>query len=574
MTRILLKSPASPPVGGQVDSWLLSLIFNHMKLKNYIVALALPLLLLNACSDFLDVQSEGNPTITSYFTNDQQAIDAVTALYKPLHKETSFGRDLFWEQGAAGDVVWGRSRSYPTLATFAYTGDESPLTANFTLFYEVIAYSNWVIQQLLDKQTSVTLTDIESRSLGEAYFMRGMAHFIMAYRYGTGEQGVPFVRYEDFPDGYDNSIPPQQASVTDNYRYIIEDMDNAVTFLPRFEEYDNDDKGRAHQAAAVAYKAKVYAYWATWDATQWNNVISMVDLLESSYGRNLADTFDEIFSSDYADFWNAEYIWSIPSEGGANGGGSEFPGVVLENKGWGIYNGWGQNKPSYDIYEEMLKDGEANDRLTRSILEYNQEFRFWGETLRFYSTSDIEAGFMINKYMDPFKYADAANAGYVNTNGNWPTARLNFPLIRFAEMLLFRAEAYLMTGQADKAKTDLNRIRDRSNLSLIEGTPTMADLYHERRCELAFEFTDHLFDLKRWHRSSDATIKALAAAELNAHPRVRKYSDRSDPESTFQIVDYEDYKNKETYKDHMMVFPYPSNEITKSNGKLNQNDGY
>jgi hypothetical protein len=181
---------------------------------------------------------------------------------------------------------------------------------------------------------------------------------------------------------------------------------------------------------------------------------------------------------------------------------------------------------------------------------------------------------MINKYMDPFKYADAANAGYVNTNGDWPTARLNFPLVRFAEMLLFRAEAYLMTGQADKAKTDLNRIRTRSNLSLIDHVPTMADLYHERRCELAFEFTDHLFDLKRWHRSSDATIKALAATELNAHPRVRKYSDRSDPGSAFQIADYEDYKNKETYQDYMMVFPYPSNEITKSNGKLTQNDGY
>ncbi|OJV84944.1 MAG: RagB/SusD family nutrient uptake outer membrane protein [Bacteroidia bacterium 44-10] len=546
-----------------------------MKIKNYIVALALPVLLLSACSDFLDIHSEGDATITSYFNNDQQAIDAITALYKPLHRETSFGRDLFWEQGAACDVVWGRSRAFPTLATFAYTGDESPLTANFTLFYEVIAYANWVIQELLDKQNSTTLTAIESRSLGEAYFMRGMAHFIIAYRYGTGQQGVPFVRYEDFPDGgYDNSILPQQASVTDNYGYIIEDMDNAIAYLPEFEEYEDEDKGRAHQAAAVAYKAKVYAYWATWDASQWNNVISMVNLLESNYKRDLAATFAEIFSSDYADFWNAEYIWSIPSEGGANGGGSEFPGVVLENKGWGTYNGWGQNKPSYDIYEEMLKDGEGNERLIRSILEYNQEFRFWGETRRFYSTSDIEAGFMINKYMDPFKYADAANAGYVNTNGDWPTARLNFPLVRFAEMLLFRAEAYLMTGQADKAKTDLNRIRTRSNLSLIDHVPTMADLYHERRCELAFEFTDHLFDLKRWHRSSDATIKALAATELNAHPRVRKYSDRSDPGSAFQIADYEDYKNKETYQDYMMVFPYPSNEITKSNGKLTQNDGY
>ena len=60
-------------------------------------------------------------------------------------------------------------------------------------------------------------------------------------------------------------------------------------------------------------------------------------------------------------------------------------------------------------------------------------------------------------------HTDAAVRGYVNTNGDWPTARINFPIIRFAEMLLFRAEAYLMTGVADKATDDLNRIRLRSN---------------------------------------------------------------------------------------------------------------
>jgi len=545
-----------------------------MKIKNYISVLMLSLLLFSSCSDFLDVQSEGNSTTTSYFLNDQQSIDAITALYKPLHYETSFGRNLFWEQGAACDIVWGRSRSYPTLATFSYTGDESPLDGNFSLFYELMSRANWVIDQLLNKQSSTTLTDIESRSLGEACFMRGMAHFMIAYRYGTNAQGVPFVRYEDFSDGYDNSIPPQQASVVDNYKYIIEDMDNAIKYLPKFEEYDADDQGRAHQAAAVAYKAKVYAYWATWDESQWNNVITMVNSLESDYGRGLAATFSEVFSSDFSDFWNDEYIWSIPSDGGTNGGGSEFPGVVLENKGWGKFNGWGQFKPSYDIYEEMAKDGTGNDRIMRSILEYNQEFKFWGDTMKFYSTSDIEAGFMMNKYMDPFKYENADEAGYVNTNGNWPTARINFPLIRFADMLLLRAEAYLMTSQAAKAKTDIDRIRNRSNIESLNHTPTMADLYHERRCELAFEFTDHLFDLKRWHRSSNATIKALAEKELNAHPRVRKYAQRSDPESTFVIADYDDYKNKKTYQDYMMVFPYPSNQITKSNGKLKQNEGY
>lgn len=545
-----------------------------MNMKKYISIIALSGLVLSSCSDFLDVQSEGNPTTNAYFTNDQQAIDAIDGLYAPIHQETGFGRELFWEQGAACDIVWGRTRGYNTLSTFAYTGDESPISDTFNMFYQNMSRSNWIIKQLLNKKKTTQLTDVETRSLGEAYFMRGMAHFWIAYRYGTNEQGVPFVRYEDFEGDYDNSIPPQLASVTDNYQAIIDDMDQAISYLPKFEEYSDDDKGRAHQAAAVAYKAKVYAYWATWDEGKWNDVIAMVNELENTYGRDLAPTFAEIFSSDFADFWNAEYIWSIPSNGGSTGGGVEFPGVVLENKGWGIYNGWGQLKPSYDIYEEMAKDGVGNDRLVRSILEYNQEFEFFGEKRRFFSASDLEAGFQINKYMDPFKHKDATNEGYVNTNGDWPTARINFPLIRFAEMLLFRAEAYLMTGKPELAKADLNRIRVRSNLKPLEGTPTMKDLYHERRCELAFEYTDHLFDLKRWHRSSNAEIKELAAKELNSHPRVRIYEDRSNPESTFTIGDYEDYKEKKTYEDYMMVFPYPSNQITKSNGKLKQNKGY
>lgn len=545
-----------------------------MNMKKYISIIALSGLVLSSCSDFLDVQSEGNPTTNAYFTNDQQAIDAIDGLYAPIHQETGFGRELFWEQGAACDIVWGRTRGYNTLATFAYTGDESPISDTFNMFYQNMSRSNWIIKQLLNKKKTTQLTDVETRSLGEAFFMRGMAHFWIAYRYGTNEQGVPFVRYEDFEGDYDNSIPPQLASVTDNYQAIIDDMDQAISYLPKFEEYSDDDKGRAHQAAAVAYKAKVYAYWATWDEGKWNDVIAMVNELENTYGRDLAPTFAEIFSSDFADFWNAEYIWSIPSNGGSTGGGVEFPGVVLENKGWGIYNGWGQLKPSYDIYEEMAKDGVGNDRLVRSILEYNQEFEFFGEKRRFFSASDLEAGFQINKYMDPFKHKDATNEGYVNTNGDWPTARINFPLIRFAEMLLFRAEAYLMTGKPELAKADLNRIRVRSNLQPLEGTPTMKDLYHERRCELAFEYTDHLFDLKRWHRSSNAEIKELAAKELNSHPRVRIYEDRSNPESTFTIGDYEDYKEKKTYEDYMMVFPYPSNQITKSNGKLKQNKGY
>ena len=361
-------------------------------------------LVCSSCSDFLDVQPEGDATTTQYFTNDQQAIDAIDGLYERFHQEGCYGRELFWEQGAACDIVWGRTRGYNTLATLNYNGDESPLRDVFSRMYSTMARANWVIEGLLNKEKNTALSEVEKRSLGEAYFNRAWAHFIIAYRYGTDKQGVPFVRYEDFENGYDNSIPPQRASVMENYQLIIEDMDKAINCLPRFEEYDADNRGRAHDAAAVAFKAKTYAYWATWDAGQWSKVIEMVNQLETTYGRDLAATFAEVFSSDFKDFWNTEYLWTIPGNGGSSGGGSEFPGVILENKGWGLYNGWGQNKPSYDIYEEMAKDGEGNDRLVRSILEYGQEFQFFGENRVFWSTSDLEAGFMVNKYMDKAEF--------------------------------------------------------------------------------------------------------------------------------------------------------------------------
>ena len=53
-----------------------------------------------------------------------------------------------------------------------------------------------------------------------------------------------------------------------------------------------------------------------------------------------------------------------------------------------------------------------------------------------------------------------------------------FPIIRFAEMLLFRAEAYLMKNQPDKAWKDLNRIHVRACGLSLPSPATMEQLYH------------------------------------------------------------------------------------------------
>lgn len=114
--------------------------------------MALSALTFCSCSGFLNVQPEGNPATTSYFLNDEQAIDAIDGLYAPIHQEKGFGRELFWEQGAACDIVWAKSRGFNSLATFNYNGDESPISGGFDLFYQNMARSNWIIKQLLAKE--------------------------------------------------------------------------------------------------------------------------------------------------------------------------------------------------------------------------------------------------------------------------------------------------------------------------------------------------------------------------------------------------------------------------------------
>jgi len=530
-------------------------------MKKYILSIALGLaaLTLTSCHDFLDVTPEGTPSTGTFFQTDKDATDAIDALYWIFGQETSYGRNLFYEQAGGGDdFIWGRSRGFNTLANFHFTGDESPLKDNWNLFSSYIARSNWVVSSLLKKGTS-KLTAVETRSLGEAYFMRAWCHFVLAYRYGRADQGVPFTRYEDY-DTYDYSIPEQRATVMENYQLIVEDLDNAIKYLPKFETYGQSDWGRAHQAAAVALKVKVYAYWAAHDETKWSLIPELVNSLESNYGRGLLASYADVFK--IANNWSKEYIWSVTSKGSKEAG-SEFPGVVLENKGWGKYNGWGYMKPTLGLYDEFA-EGDARRGVT--ILAYGDKFKFLGEERSFYSASDYEAGFMLNKYMEPFSYGsngDPTTNSYISQNGDDPTTDLNLPLIRFAEMLLFKAEAEIHLGQNAQAAADLNRLTSRAGLGNVYKSATMADLKHERRCELAGEFTDRFMDLKRWKDT----------AALNAPKYGRHYADRTNPNGTWTKVQIWPLgSDTRVYEpDYDLVFPYPTQEVTKAAGALKQN---
>ena len=572
-------------------------------MKKYILSAiaVIGALAMTSCSDFLQPKPEGQPTTAQYFTNDQQAIDAVDAFLRPQTDcDAFYGREYQGIMYETNMGVVGKTKGWTTVLNHNYVGnsEQEPIAEPFYCATKYAARANYVVQGLKEKEgKNNALTYIEKRSLGEALFWRALYHWVLAFRHGLPTQGVPFVNYEKIEGGYDNRIPTQQATVMEDYQMVIDDLKEAATYLPTITEYSAAEKGRASADAAVALQAKVYAYWAAWDASKWNNVIEVVNTLEKApYNRALIADYEDLFTYDKSKWANSEEILGIYCHGQETSpGGTEWPGVMFENKGWGKWNGWGQGKPTLDLYETFVEDdsklinpAKGNIRKKRTIVEYGDYFRYLGEDFYFYSTSDLETGFMCGKYIKGFELGtdlpSCMKAGGCNEGGDWPFTTCVVPILRFADCKLLRAEAYIMTGKPDLAKNDINEIRNRGNVKSLDHTPTMADIYHERRVELAFEINDPFQDLRRWSVSSNAEIKRLALAELTAKPRVRHYTDRAKagewvdgkwvPNTDYTIGEYSDNGYQRTWSDEKVVYPYPQGEVDKSNGALKQNPGY
>ncbi|MGC4037141.1 MAG: RagB/SusD family nutrient uptake outer membrane protein [Chitinophagaceae bacterium] len=531
-----------------------------MKRSIFLWLLGLSSLLYSGCKkDWVDTKPNGTPTAAYQWDGEDMVTKSIAGLYVPLRYESTWGRNLFWVQNASDDLIVGRPKAdAENIKNFVCTGREGYMTGGWNDLYFMMNKANQAIAGL---QTATNISDdLKNRSLGEAYFIRGFTHFWIAYMWGHKDQGVPYDGVENAEFG--KRIPPQLASVTNNYAIIADDLQKAADLLPLFETYGAADQGRAHRAAALGYLVKTYAYWAQYDNSKWALIPSICDRIKNECHRSLitgqatsADNYKAVFKID--NNFSSEYMWSVTS---GTQGGSEFVGVVLENKGWGIYNGWGYFQPTEELYDEY----EANDpRREATILKFGDTFTFFGDSRQYYSTNSL-SGFQINKYMEPYTYGSNSQSGSntkINQNGDYPTTSLNLPLMRYAEILLFKAEALIQQGKTGEAAGPLNEVRARVGLTAI-ANPTMDDLKHERRCELACEWTDRFEDLKRWGD----------VAKINAPLHGRIHANKTDPASAYTIQEVWPARHFDPAKH--MAWPMNPDEISRSNGDYKQTPGW
>lgn len=492
--------------------------------------------LLYSCEKQLDLEAQGAPSTGNFWKSAEDAIAGVNSIYALYSNNGMYGGGAFWYTNASDDIGTKATGNADRYKYFQLDGNESETRNVWSLRYQVMKRANDALANVPD----ITMDEsLKNRLLGEAYFNHAIMHLELAYRYGDSRAGIPIPDRED----QTNIDIPRTADVMENYAYIAQDLVQAAELLPFFADLNPADYGRAHKTAAWAYLARTYLY-----AKDWENTIRYADRVIESTQHELLPRFADVFT--IAGNWSKEYIWSVTNSAEfPNTVGCVFPGLLLEDKGWGFYNGWGQFYPTRELHEAFE---EGDERREVTILKTGDRFLFFGEERvfnvgQFTVSASNRTGFQFNKYMEPYGYANPTGI-YINSNGNRPTTAMNVPLLRYADVLLMKAEALLMLNQ--NADQEINLIRRRAGLPEIQGA-TLDDLKRERRSELAGEWTDRHFDLVRWGDAQ--SVYAQPSHHADGH---EIYGGRNFDPSIHH------------------VWPIPPEEIRVSKGVLTQNAGW
>jgi hypothetical protein len=517
------------------------------------------ILLFSGCEK--ELESYGPVSSDKFWKTEDDVKSALNAFYDYTYREEVSGRGHFWYENCSDNMITGRTNATADLyKNFAMSANTGYLDAPWSYMYQLIAKANDVLRNVPDMDISQSLKD---NAIGQAYFFRAYAYLWLAPWYGDNgpNGGIPIVTEELLVTEMDVPRPP---SVLDNYSMIIEDFRKASDLLPRFSQLADEDYGRPYKTAAWAFAARAALYAARWDVSYFDVVIEMCDNVIGLTGadkRDLYPDFTTLFT--FENNFCEEYIYSIL---GNQYEGPKFHGMGFQNGGFGYFNTWGYYQPTAELYEAY---DPIDIRRDATILVPGQHIQYIGHDIHWaVNPAEISSptGMTFRKFMSVFEPADCLG-NTVRDNGDSQSNRLGVCVMRFADILLMKAEALIWkNGNGDvTARGLLNQIRKRAGLP-ENSNATKAELKKERRLELAYEFLpSHHFDLVRWE-DAEATYRQ----PLHGYARPA-----TNPENfaNWQTTKIEVWPARTFDPEINHVFPIHANAINSARN-LVQNKGY
>jgi len=418
------------------------------------------MLIAAGCNSVLDTHPTGTIPESTAISDAPSARAAVAGMYTSLQSTSSYGEELL----EFGDLSSDNADNSGTFTSYL-EADRNDLHSNNASIFDI-----WVsaydginrANEIIAKVPAVPgLEDTERNQLmGEAYFVRALDYHNLVKLFG----GVP-IKLTPTTSVSDVGNATR-APVADVYTQINKDLDSAVFLITNTEPAT-----QATVAAAVALRARVFLYQGNYAAAQ-----AEADVVEGM-GIDLAPDYGDLFP-DAPGPAPAEDIFTVNAA------------LTQENFVSYDYLSVYELAPSVKLMTVYDPTLDPSDFTT-------------------FSTTDTRGqwNILIHHSGDPF------GNKFRSKVGTDP-----IPVIRFAEVLLIRAEAQARQNHKPEAVADLNRVRARANATLfVLGTHTQANIIQaisdERQKELAFEGD-------RW---PDLVRLGTAATVLNIDPNQTLY---------------------------------------------------
>lgn len=569
----------------------------------YSAALALTMIA-SGCSDFLDEQKPQG-TLDQEQVLDPQYVDnlVISAYAVWISAEDINSSFSMWNFDVRSDDAYKGGNGTEDGDVFhALEVSQGIMTTKWNIsdmwqrLYNAVSRANTALQVL--NSMNPTTYPLRDTRIAEMRFLRAHGHFLLKRLY----KQIPFAIDENLtPEEY-NNLENTLYTNDEGWQKIIDDFEYAFDHLPAKQ----DEVGRPNRAAAAAYLAKTYLYKAyrqddakSHKVTEINrddmlNVIKYTDTaIMAESGCALEADFHNNFRPEPQYENGAESIWAMQysfNDGTTHGNCNWAYGLIVPNIPGVTDGGCDFYKPSQNLVNAFRTDEDglpfidsynttdynmasdyADPRLFLTVgmpgTPYMFNTNYMMEKSAVWSRSNGLYGYYVS-----LKHNVDPDGGYL-VKGSWWGSPMNRIVLRYADVILMRAEALVQLNQGiPEAIEIVNSLRSRARQSVAEisdyeaaygvrmnvrpytGSYSQDEalkiVKHERRLEMAME-SERFFDLVRWGE---------AAAVINKY-----YAEETDNCAIYSGATFAADKNE--------YLPIPFSQISASNGHYKQNIG-
>lgn len=500
----------------------------YKKVKTQFLILGSLVFLIIGCEDFLTESDPTSFSMDNYYTEPEHARSAISAIYEDLRavRGGGFGGAAWmmteFQTGLANTEL-GQAIYSINIRNLQNTSENTYGETYWNSHYRGIANANVAIKNIPDIEMDETE---KNRLLGQARFLRAYYYFNLVRIFGD----VPLI--DETIDLTSEKLAPQRSPIADIYDFIVADLEWAEqnSDLPL-----RDPSGRVSMGAVKTLSAKVYITMAGYPLQAGSEFYELArDKAEEVINSNeyfLFDSYADLRSEDTEN--SGEHIFMVQYDEDVIDHNGLQTVLVPYNQGISLFSA-----ETGGIYAqtEFVESYENDDLRTEEKQFYYTEFTLASDRSQ---TRDL-GGYYIYKWMDPIAHTETAISG------------LNWPLFRYAEVLLIYAEASNeISGPTNPAYDAVNAIRERAEIPDLEGLTQdefREAIWREKWHELSYE-NKTWYDMVRLRKAFNV-----------------------------ETGEFEDYVGHSfvygpTLSERELLFPIPDSEL-RNNENLTQNPGY